>query len=98
MSSGRLGDMLRVGLVLLIVLAAVITLTWAFQRKLIYFPSDGVPAAAQLLPGAQEVTLHTEDGLALGSWYLRPSGKDRGVSVLVAPGNGGSRALRAPLA
>jgi pimeloyl-ACP methyl ester carboxylesterase len=36
--------------------------------------------------------------LALGAWHLSPTGADRGITVLVTPGNAGSRALRAPLA
>jgi pimeloyl-ACP methyl ester carboxylesterase len=37
--------------------------------------------------------------LTLGAWYVPPApGRDRGLTVLVAPGNGGNRAGRAPLA
>jgi fermentation-respiration switch protein FrsA (DUF1100 family) len=67
------------------------------QRRLIYFPDSIIPSAGSVLPGAQEITLRTEDGLALGASHLPPTGADRGITVLVMPGNAGSRALRAPL-
>ncbi|MCV7402609.1 alpha/beta hydrolase [Mycobacterium fragae] len=69
----------------------------SLQRRLIYFPSPGpVPPAAAFLPGAEDVVLHTEDGLALGAWFL--PGPAGGPAVLVCNGNGGDRTLRAPLA
>jgi fermentation-respiration switch protein FrsA (DUF1100 family) len=89
---------LRAGLVLLVVLVAMLTAVWLLQRRLIYFPDTAVPAAGSVLPGAQEITLRTEDGLALGAWYVTPARADLGISVLVTPGNAGSRAMRAPLA
>lgn len=70
---------------------------WAFQRQLVYLPDrEPVPPAAAVLPGAQDVVLATDDGLELGAWWL-PAAADA-PAVLVAPGNGGSRDLRAPLA
>jgi len=51
-----------------------------------------------VLPGAQEITLRTEDGLVLGAWHVAPTRADLGITVLVIPGNAGSRAARAPLA
>jgi fermentation-respiration switch protein FrsA (DUF1100 family) len=89
---------LRAGLVLLVVLVALLTGVWLLQRRMIYFPDTAVPPAGSLLPGAQEITLRTEDGLALGAWHLAPTRADRGITILVMPGNAGSRALRAPLA
>jgi hypothetical protein len=75
---------------------------WAVQRQLIYFPDAApVPPAAEVIAGAREVTLHTEDGLELGAWFVPAArGRARGASmaVLVAPGNGGNRAGRAGLA
>jgi uncharacterized protein len=82
-----------------VVLLAVVGtgLLWAFQRSLIYLPDAGpVQPAAEVLPGARDVVLRTEDGLDLAAWYL-PSAVDA-PAVLVANGNGGSRELRAPLA
>ncbi|WP_326915665.1 alpha/beta hydrolase [Actinophytocola sp.] len=70
-----------------------------FQRRLIYLPSEGpVPSAGTVLPGARDVSYETADGLRLAGWFVPATGRERGVSVLVAPGNGGDRSLRAPLA
>ncbi len=91
--------MLRIGLIVLAVLALLVTLLWLGQRRLIYLPGGAVPPAAQVLPGARDISLHTDDGVALGAWLVPPVGRpERGVTVLVAPGNGGDRTLRAPLA
>jgi len=82
-----------------VVLAAlVLGLLWAFQRQLVYLPDNGpVPPASAVLPGARDVVLETEDGLELGAWYL-PAPTAGAPAVLIAPGNAGSRASRAPLA
>jgi uncharacterized protein len=92
------GRVLSAGLVMLGTLTAPLIVLWLLQRRLIYFPDAAVPSPASLLPTAREITLPTEDGLALGAWYVTPTGTDCGVTVLVMPGNGGSRDLRAPLA
>jgi fermentation-respiration switch protein FrsA (DUF1100 family) len=89
---------LGTGLVVLGALVAPLTALWLLQRRLIYFPDIAVAAPGSELPGAREITLRTEDGLALGAWHVAPTGTDRGITVLVMPGNAGSRALRAPLA
>ncbi|MGH3823564.1 MAG: alpha/beta hydrolase [Pseudonocardiaceae bacterium] len=90
---------LRAGLILLVVVVVVVTALWLLQRRLIYFPDTAaVPLAGSALPGAREITLRTEDGLALRAWHVAPTGADRSITVLVIPGNAGSRALRAPLA
>ena len=83
-----------------VLIAGVVTgLLWAFQRHLIYLPYGGsLPPAATVLEGARDVELHTDDGLRLGGWLVRPRGRDRGVAVLVASGNAGNRGLRVPLA
>ena len=84
---------------LIAVVFAMLVLAWTFQRHLIYLPdSAAVPPAAELLLGARDVTLRTEDGLSLGAYLVPPSGPNRGTTVLVAPGNAGSRVLRVPLA
>ena len=90
--------MLLAGLGLLVVLVATLTAAWLLQRRLIYFPDAAVPVAGSALPGAQEITLRTEDGLALGAWHVAPTRGNLGITVLVMPGNAGCRALRAPLA
>lgn len=92
---------LRRGLLaVLLLVGTVVTMLWALQRQLIYFPDPTpVPPAADVIPGARDVTLHTADGLELGAWFVPASGgKDTGMAVLVAPGNGGNRADRAGLA
>jgi len=83
-----------VGVVLLV------ALLWAVQRRLIYFPLPrDLASVATALPGAEEVTFETEDGLRLGGWFLPAAGgKSSGATVLVFNGNAGDRSFRAPLA
>ena len=97
---------MRAGVVLLVVaavLAASLGLLWAFQRRLIYLPSPGpVPPAATVLPGAEDVSFTTADGLRLGGWFI-PGAVDSPApphpwAVLVCNGNGGDRSMRAALA
>lgn len=81
------------------VLAVLLALLWLFQRRLIYLPDTSpVPPAAEVLAGAEDVTLTTSDGLELGAWYVPAGDGGRDITVLVANGNGGNRAGRAPLA
>ncbi|MEJ3750502.1 alpha/beta fold hydrolase [Actinomycetes bacterium KLBMP 9797] len=91
---------LRVALLVAVVVAVLVATAWLLQRRLIYFPDRSVvEPAAQVIPGARDVTLRTSDGLSLSAWLVPPSGApDRRVAVLVAPGNAGNRADRAPLA
>lgn len=86
-------------LVLLTVVVAVLGALWVFQRQLIYLTGGQPPPVSEVLPGANEWTLRTADGLELAAWYV-PAGQARpdGMTVLVAPGNAGNRADRAPLA
>jgi fermentation-respiration switch protein FrsA (DUF1100 family) len=56
-----------------------------------------VPAAATLLPRAEDVSFETEDGVRLGAWWLPPVGASRGT-VIVFNGNAGDRSFRTPLA
>ena len=88
---------MRVALALLLVPALVVAAVWLFQRRLIYFPDRSAPP---MVPGVRAVTLHTSDGLRLGAWLVAPSAgtPDRRLAVLVAPGNGGNRLSRTPLA
>lgn len=82
----------------LVLLAAV----WWFQRRLVYFPIGTPPPAARVLPGAQELTFETQDGLQLGGWFVPPAQAVPGTvpkaAILVCNGNAGSRADRALLA
>jgi fermentation-respiration switch protein FrsA (DUF1100 family) len=82
-----------------VVVSVLIAMLWLVQRRLIYFPDAGpVPPAAAVIPGARDVTLQTSDGLELGAWYVPPGGRERDMTVMVANGNAGNRAGRAPLA
>lgn len=92
---------LRRGLLVVVLLVgSVVAMVWGLQRRLIYFPDPTpVPAAAEVIVGAHDVTLHTTDGLELGAWFVPAAGPvDTGMAVLVAPGNGGNRAGRADFA
>ena len=72
---------------------------WAAQRRLIYFPSGGVPPPAVVgLPAAESVTLPTDDGLRLGAWFVPARAPSAGLTLILFNGNAGHRALRAPLA
>ena len=89
----------RVAAVVVTVVVLSLVLIWALQRHLIYLPATaGVPPAASVLPGAEDVTLTTSDGLRLGAWIVPAQRPRRGVTVLVAGGNAGDRSARAPLA
>jgi uncharacterized protein len=90
---------LRAAAALLVLVAVVLALAWAFQRRLVFIPA-GAPAAvpARVLDGGAAVTVRTEDGLDLAAWYAPPTGPPTGATVLVLPGNAGNRAVRAPLA
>ena len=89
--------MSRLARAALVVVAAVVVLTvilWSLQRHLVYFPAGAPPPVEQALPGAEDATLTTADGLELGAWWL-PGGP---TAVIVLPGNAGNRAGRAALA
>ena len=91
----------RALLVTTLVLGALMGLLWAFQRQLVYQPDpSAVPAAADVIAGARDVTLHTGDGLELGAWFVPApaSAPDDHLAVLVAAGNGGNRLSRAAFA
>ncbi len=81
------------------VIAAVLVLIWAMQRRLMYFPTSGVPAPGEIgLTGVEPVTFETTDGLGLSGWFVAASGPPPHVTVLVFNGNAGNRAHRGPLA
>lgn len=83
--------------ILAVVLAVLTGLAWLFQRSMIYFPDrSSVPPADTILDGARDITVTTSDELDLSAWYV-PAAADCGLTVLVAPGNGGNRLGRAPL-
>ncbi len=93
---------MRPALIVIVVLLLLLALLWFGQRALIYFPDrSAVPSAASVLPGGEDLVLSTDDGLKLGAWLFAPSGPAglaKGVTVLVANGNGGNRLGRVPLA
>lgn len=88
-----------VAAVLVVVLALVLGGMWLIQRQLIYpaDPADPGPGA-EAIQGGTDWTLRTDDGLTLGAWFVPSAGPGAGVTVLVAPGNGGNRGDRIPLA
>jgi fermentation-respiration switch protein FrsA (DUF1100 family) len=93
------GSVLKGALIVVGIVAVLLTVLWLGQRRLIYLPDTStVPPAADVIDGAEDVTLTTADGLDLGAWYVPPEAADRDVTVLVANGNGGNRASRASLA
>ncbi|MGH8874050.1 MAG: alpha/beta hydrolase [Acidimicrobiia bacterium] len=87
--------MVTVPAVAALVIALLLGLLWAAQRRFIYLPGRDVPSVDGLLPGAESIRFTTEDGLELAGWFVPGSGD---VSVLVANGNAGTRADRASLA
>jgi len=92
-------NVLKVAVVAGAVVLLILALVWGFQRRLIYLPDTAAVApAATVLPGARDVTLETDDGVRLGAWLVPAGEPDRGIAVLVANGNAGNRAGRAPLA
>ena len=81
------------------VIAGVLALIWTLQRRLMYFPTSGVPTPQAVgLAGVEPVTFDTADGLALNGWFVAASGPSPRVTVLVFNGNAGNRAHRGPLA
>lgn len=90
----RLGAV-KIGLVVLAVLAVLLVALWTGQRRLIFFPDGASPRPAGHV---REVALQTSDGLPLRSWLVPPAGADRRLAVLVTPGNAGHRGHRTPLA
>ena len=80
-------------------LALVVVLLWAGQRRMIYFPFGdvGTPAAAGL-PRAESVAFTTADGLTLHGWFVPAAQPATRQTVIVFNGNAGHRAMRAPLA
>jgi fermentation-respiration switch protein FrsA (DUF1100 family) len=76
---------------------AVIALLWAYQRKLIYFPSQNLAGTA-LSSDIDAVSFPTEDGLRLSAWMVKADGDGGGPTIVMFHGNGGNRADRLPFA
>ena len=81
-----------------IVVAGLLALIWAVQRRLMYFPLGDVPPPPVAgLSDVEAVRFTTDDGVVLNGWFL-PSGRGAPwFTVLVFNGNAGNRAMRAPL-
>jgi pimeloyl-ACP methyl ester carboxylesterase len=92
--------LVRVLLVVTLVMGVLTGMLWAFQRQLIYYPDPtAVSPASDVIDGARDVTLHTEDGLELQAWFVpAPQQSALDMAVLFAPGNGGNRLGRAGFA
>jgi fermentation-respiration switch protein FrsA (DUF1100 family) len=68
--------------------AGIVAALYLGQRRLLYHPDRTRPMLGVLAEfGVREITLATEDGIALTSWYLPPRGS-RPV-ILYCHGNGG---------
>ena len=87
-------SLIRAAIILVVAALLLVALAYWGQRRLIYFPDRSAPPpAGTVLPGGRDVMLHTDDGLALSAWLIRPSPDiaDRRIGVLVAHGNAGHR-------
>ena len=85
--------------VYLAVIAAVLTFIWMMQRRLMYFPTGGVPPPSEIgLIDVEQVAFETNDGLGLSGWFVAASGRAPRATVLVFNGNAGNREHRGPLA
>lgn len=86
-------------IVIVVLMVGGFALAWWGQRSLIYFPGSAAPSVEDALPGAEEISISTDDGLELAAWFLPPSSEaDRGQAVLYLPGNAGDRSSRAGIA
>jgi pimeloyl-ACP methyl ester carboxylesterase len=83
----------------MVVVAVAVALLWAVQRRLVFLPGAAPTVAPeQALAGGSPLAVPTADGLVLDAWHAPATGPARGITVLVLPGNAGSRADRVPLA
>ena len=97
--TARMAVMVRVVAVLTVFAVLAIALTWVLQRRLVYLPLAAPAARAEeVFEGGHTVRLHTDDGLHLTAWHAPATTSATGATVLVLPGNAGSRAARIPLA
>jgi fermentation-respiration switch protein FrsA (DUF1100 family) len=86
-------------LTLVAAIDVLLAVVWLCQRRLIYFPrSQDVPPVASVVPGAEEISFDTPDGLRLSGWFAPSTATVAGATVLVFNGNAGDRSFRAPLA
>src|SRR6266699_2976381 len=86
-------------LTLVATVAVLLAAVWLCQRRLIYFlGSQDVPPVDSILPGAEDISFDTPDGLRLSGWFAPPTATVARAAVLVFNGNAGDRSFRAPLA
>lgn len=72
----------------LLVYVMIMAAMFVFQRKLLYPANRHILSLAQYnVPNAEEVKLHTPDGLTLQSWYFAPQGNI--PTILYLHGNAG---------
>ena len=94
---GVVGGILRLLAISVALVGAILFLFWLTQRRMMYFPSGGVPTPAQVGLGRTEVvSFATDDGLLLAGWFVRTDRPSAGT-VLVFNGNAGNRAYRLQL-
>jgi fermentation-respiration switch protein FrsA (DUF1100 family) len=84
--------------VCVVAIAAMLTVIWAAQRRLIYFPIGGAPSVDADGPSASAVSFSTADGLHLNAWWFAAAASPPRATVVVFNGNAGNRAHRVPLA
>jgi uncharacterized protein len=87
-------DVQRVAIVLAVALVGFVSMAWAFQRSMIYFPTRHLGPRPL---GAQDAKFTTSDGLELSGWFFAAEGA-KGRAVLVSNGNAGNRSHRVLLA
>src|ERR1700694_5660389 len=69
-------------LTLVATIAVLLAVVWLCQRRLIYFPrSQDVPPVASILPGAEEISFDTPDGLRLSGWFAHSTETVAGATV-----------------
>lgn len=80
--------LLKVGLLAVGVYAGVVGAMYVLQRKLMYFPTQALPALTEVgAADMQAVQLRTADGLELVAWY-KPA--TSGAEIIYFHGNGGN--------
>jgi fermentation-respiration switch protein FrsA (DUF1100 family) len=99
-----LEPLLRPIAIVALAIVIILAILFAMQRNLIYFPGPTVPGREELPPGADSLELQTNDGLALGAWFLPPTApkpwpveRVAAPAVLICNGNAGDRSDRLSL-
>lgn len=80
-------------------IALVLILFWASQRRMLYLPSgEAAPEVLAEFRGGEAVTFPTEDGLTLHGWSIPALAAATGDVVIVFNGNAGNRSYRSDIA